>query len=217
MLSNLLILCHPLLLLPSVLPSIRVFSSESVLHIRWPKYWSFNFSSVLPMNIQDFLYWLDFFNWLDLLALQGTLKSLFQHHNSKASVLQCSAFFMVHLSHPSMTTGKTIALTMWNFVGKVVFLLFNILSRFVIAFLPRSEHLLFSWLQSLSAVHYRYLINTWWTHKYIETPILWPPDAKNWLIWKDPDAGKDWRREEKGSTEDEMVGWHHWLDRHEFE
>ena len=152
MLSNLLILCHPLLLLPSVLPSIRVFSSESVLRIRWPKYWSFSFSSVLPMNIQDFLYWLDFFNWLGLLAVQGTLKSLFQHHNSKASVLWCSTFFMVQLSFPYMTTGKTIALTRRTFFGKVMSLFLNTLSRFVIAFLARSRHLLISWLKSPSVV-----------------------------------------------------------------
>ena len=147
--SNHLILCHPLLLLPSILPSIRVFSSESVLHIEWSKYWSFSFS-ISPSNEYSGLisYKMD---WLDL-AVQGTLKSLLQHHSSKASVLRCSAFFIVHLSHPYMTTGKTIALTRRTFVGKVMSLLFNMLSRLVITFLPRSECLLISWLQSPSAV-----------------------------------------------------------------
>ena len=148
--SNHLILCHPLLLLPSILPSIRVFSSESVLHIRWPKYWSFSFnispSKEIPGPISLRM------DWLDLLAVQGTLKSLLQHHSSKASILQCSAFLIVQLSHPYMTTGKTIALTRWTLVGKVMSLLFNILSRFIIAFLPRSKHVLISWLQSPSAV-----------------------------------------------------------------
>ena len=148
--SNHLILCHPLLLLPSILPSIRVFSSESVLCIRWPKYWSFSFS-ISPSNEYSGL--ISFrMDWLDLLAVQGTLKSLLQHHSSKASVLRCSAFFIVHLSHPYMTTGKTIALTRRTFVGKVMSLLFNMLSRLVITFLPRSECLLISWLQSPSAV-----------------------------------------------------------------
>ena len=146
--SNHLILCHSLLLLPSIFPSIRVFSNESVLHIRWPKYWSFSFS---PSNEYSGL--ISFrIDWLPLLAVQGTLKSLLQHHSSKASVLQHSAFFIVQLSHPYMTTGKTIALTKWMFVGKVMPLLFNMLSRLVIVFLPRSEHLLPSWLQSPSAV-----------------------------------------------------------------
>ena len=134
--SNNLILCHPLLLLPSVFPSIRVFSNESVLHIRWPKYWSFGFS-ISPSNEYSGL--ISFrMDWLDLLALQGTLKSILQHHSSKASILLCSDFFMVQVSHPYMTTGKTIALTRWTFVGKEMSLLFNILSRFVI-FLPRSS------------------------------------------------------------------------------
>ena len=142
--SSHLVLCHPLLLLPSIIPSIRVFSDESVLHIRWPKYWSFSFS-VSPSNEYSGLtsFRLD---WFDLLAVQGTLKSLLQHHSSKASILQCSAFFMVQLSHPYMTTGKTIALTRRTFVGKVMSLLFNMLSRLVIAFLPRNQHLLISWL-----------------------------------------------------------------------
>ena len=148
MLSNHLILCRPLLLLPSIFPSIRVFSNESVLHIRWPKYWSFSFS-ISPSNEYSGL--ISFrIDWFDLRAGQGTLKS--QHHCSKASVLWCSAFFIVRLSHPHKTTGKTIALTRWKFVGKVMSLLFNMLSRLVIAFLPRSKCLLISWLQSPSAV-----------------------------------------------------------------
>ena len=148
--SNHLILCHPLLLLPSVFPSIRVFSKESVLHIRWPKYWSFSFS-ISPSNEYSGL--ISFrMNWLDLLAVQGTPKSLLQHHSSKTSVPQCSVFFIVQLSHPYVATGKTIALTRWTFVSKVMSLLFNTVSRFVIAFLPRSKHLLISWLQSPSAV-----------------------------------------------------------------
>ena len=148
MLSNNLILCHPLLLLPSIFPSTRVFSNESALHIRWSKYWSFSLS-ISPSNEYSGL--ISFrIDWLDLLSVQGTLKSLLQHHSSKASVLQYSAFFMVQLSHLYMTTGKTIALTIWTFVGKVISLLFNMLSRFVIAFLSRSKHLLISRLQSLS-------------------------------------------------------------------
>ena len=148
--SNHLILCHPLLFLPSIFPSIRVFSNESALHIRWPKYWSFSFS-ISPSNEYSGL--ISFrMDWLDLLAVQGTLKSLFQHHSSKASILWCSAFFIAQLSHPYMTTGKTTALTRWTFVGKVMSLLFNMLSRLVIAFLPRTKCLLISWLQSPSAV-----------------------------------------------------------------
>ena len=148
--SSHLILCHPLLLLPSIFPSIRVFCNESTLHIRWPKYWSFSFS-IVPSKEHPGL--ISFrMNWLDLLAVQGTLKSLLQHHSSKASILWCSAFFTVQLSHPYMTTGKTIALTRWTFVGKVMPLLFNMLSRLVITFLPRSKCLLISWLQSPSAV-----------------------------------------------------------------
>ena len=144
--SNYLILCHPLLLLPSIFPSIRVFSNESVIHIRWPKYWSFSFS-ISPSNEYSGL--ISFRrDWLDLLALQGTVKSLLQHHSSKASILRSSAFFTVQLSHPYMTTGKTIALTRQTFVGKLMSLLFNMLSRLVITFLPRSKHLLISWLQS---------------------------------------------------------------------
>jgi len=148
--SNCFILCRPLLLLPSIFPSIRNFSNESVLHIRWPKYWSFSFS-ISPSNEYSGL--ISFkIDWLDLLAVQGTLKSLLQHHSSKASILRHSAFFIVQLSQPYTTTGKTIALTRRTFVSKVVSLLFNMLSRLVIAFLPRSKRLLISWLQSLSAV-----------------------------------------------------------------
>ena len=148
--SNHLILCRPLLLLPSIFPSIRVFSNESALCIRWPKYWSFSFS-ISPSNEYSGLiyFWMD---WLDLLAVQATLKSLLQHHSSKASVLLHSAFFMVQLSHPFMTTGKTIALTRRTFVGKVMSLLLNMPSRLVLTFLPRSKRLLISWLQSPSAV-----------------------------------------------------------------
>ena len=146
--SNHLVLCRPLLLLPSIFPSIRVFSSESVLRIRWPKNWTFTIS---PSNEYSGL--ISFrVDRLDLLAIPGTLKSLLQHHSSKASVLQCSAFFIVQLSHPYMTTGKTIALTIQTFVSKVMSLLFNMLSRFVIAFVSRSKHPLISWLQSPSSV-----------------------------------------------------------------
>ena len=148
--SSHLILCHPLLLLPPIPPSIRVFSNESALCMRWPKYWSFIFSfspsSEHPALISFRM------NWLDLLAVQGTLKSLLQHHSSKASILWRSASFTVQLSHPYMTTGKTIALTRRTFVGKVMSLPFNMLSRLVITFLPRSKHLLISWLQSPSTV-----------------------------------------------------------------
>ena len=148
--SNHLILCCPLLLLPSIFPSIRVFSNESVLRIRWPNYWSFSFN-ISPSNEHPGL--ISFrMDWLDLLAVQGTLRSLLQHHSSEASILWCSAFFIVQLSHPYMTTGKTIALTRRTFVGKVMSLLFNMLSRLVITLLPRSKHLLISWLQSPSAV-----------------------------------------------------------------
>ena len=147
--SNLLVLCHPLLLLPSIFPSIRVFSNESVLCIRWPEYWSFSFS-MSPSNKYPGLISCRM-DWFDLLAVQGTLKDLLPHHSSKASILQCSAFFMVQLLHPYMTTGKTIGLAIWTFVGKVISLLFNMLSRFIIAFLPRSKRLLISWLQSPSA------------------------------------------------------------------
>ena len=145
--SNQLILCRPLLLTPSIFTSIKVFSKESVVYIRWSKDWSFSFS-ISPSNEYSGL--ISFrIDWLDLLAVQGTLKSLLQYHSSKASILQCSTFFMVHFSHPYMTTGKTIALTRWTFVGKLMSLLFNILSRLVRAFLPRSKHLLISWPTTL--------------------------------------------------------------------
>ena len=146
--SNHLILCHLFLLLPSIFPSIMVFSNELVLRTRWPKYWSFSlslsneYSGLISFKV----------DWFDLLAVQGTLKSLLKHHSSKASILQLSDFFMVQLSHPYMTMGKTIALTRWTFVGKGMSLIFNLLSRFVIAFLTRNKHLLISWLQSPSAV-----------------------------------------------------------------
>src|SRR5574340_182327 len=147
--SSHLILCRSLLLLPPIPPSIRVFSNESTLRMRCPKYWSFSFSIFPSKEIPGLIFRMD---WLDLLAVQGTLKSLFQHHTSKTSILWCSAFFTVQLSHPYMTTGTTIALTRWTFVGKVMSLLFNMLSRLIITFLPRSKHLLISWLQSPSAV-----------------------------------------------------------------
>ena len=148
--SNHLILCCPLFLLPSIFPSIRVFSNESALHIRWPKYWSFSFN-ISPSNEHSGL--ISFrMDWLNLLAVQGTLKSLLQHHSSEASILRHSAFFTVQLSHPYINTGKTIALTRRTFVGKVMSLLFNMLSRLVITFLPRSKHLLISWLKSPSTV-----------------------------------------------------------------
>ena len=148
--SNHLIFCHPPFLLPSIFPSIKVFSNESVLCIGWPKYWSFSFS-ISPSSEYSGL--ISFrMNWLDLLDVQGTLKSLLQHHSSKVTILWCSAFLLVQLSHPYMTTEKTIALTRWTFVGKVMSLLFNMLSMLVIGFLPRSKGLLISWLQSKSAV-----------------------------------------------------------------
>ena len=148
MLSNHLILCHPLLLLPSIFPSIRVFSNESVLHIRWPKYWSFSFS-ISPSNEYSGL--ISFrMDWLYLLAVQGTLKSLLQHHGSKPSILRCLSFFLVQLSHPYMTIGKTIALTSCTFVGKLMSLLFNMLSRLVIAFLPRSKQAAFNFMAAVT-------------------------------------------------------------------
>ena len=138
--SSHLILCRPLLLLPSIFPTISVFSNESVLHIRWPKYWSFSFSINHSNKYSGLISFM--MDWLDLLAIQGTLKSLLQHHCSKASILRRSAFFIVQLPHPNMITGKTIALTRWTFVGKVMSLLFNMLSRLVITFIPRSKHFL---------------------------------------------------------------------------
>ena len=148
--SNHLILCRPLLLLPSIFPSIRVFSNESVIHIRWPKYWSFSFSIIPSKETPGLISFR--MDWLDLLAVQGTLKNLLQHHSSKASILRRSALFTVQLSQPYMTTGKTIALTRRTLVGKVMSLLLNILSRLVVTFLPRSKRLLISWLQSPSDV-----------------------------------------------------------------
>ena len=148
--SNHLILCHPLLLLPSIFLNIRVFSNESALHIRWPKYWSFSFRISLSNEHPGLIYFR--MDWLDLLAVQGTLKSLLQHRSSKASILLRSAFFIVQLSHPYMTTGKTITLTRRTFVDKVMSLLLNMLSRLVITFLPRSKHFSISWLHSPSAV-----------------------------------------------------------------
>ena len=168
--SNHLILCRPLLLLPSIFPSIRVFSNESLLHVRWPKYWNFSFS-ISPSNEHSGL--ISFrMDWLDLLAVQGTLKSLFQHHSPKASILQCSAFFIVQFSHPYMTTGKTIALTRWTYVGKVMSLLFNMLSRLVITFLLKSKCLLISWLQSPSAVIWLHRMNLALGE---EVPTAWVP------------------------------------------
>ena len=146
--SSHLIICRPLLFLPPIPPSIRIFSNESTLHMRWPKYWSFSFSIILSKEIPGLIFRMD---WLELLAVQGTLKSLLQHHSSKASILRLSAFFTVQLSHPYMTPGKTIALTRQTFVGKVMSLLLNMLSRLVITFFPRSKRLLISWLQLPSA------------------------------------------------------------------
>ena len=148
--SNHLILCRTLHLLPSIFPSIRVFSNESAVRIRWPKYWSFSFNTSSSSEHPGLISFR--MDWLDLLTVQGTLKSLLQYHSSKVSILRCSAFFIVQLSHPYMTTGKSIALTRRTFVGKVMSQLFNMLSRLVITFLPRSKHLLISWLQSPSAV-----------------------------------------------------------------
>ena len=168
--SSHLILCHPLLLLPPIPPSIRIFSNESSLRRRWPKYWSFSFS-FSPSNEHPGL--ISFtMDWLDFLAVQGTLKSLLQHHSSKASIFRCSAFFTVQLSHPYMTTGKTITLTRWTFVGKVMSLLFNILPRLVITFLPRSKHVLISWLQSLSTVILEPQKIVW--HCFHCSPIYFP-------------------------------------------
>ena len=174
--SNHLIFCRPLLLLPSIFPSIRVFSNESVLCIRWPKYWTFSFS-ISPSNEYSGL--ISFrMDWLDFLVVQGTLKSLLQHHSSKAPILQLSAFFIVQLSHPFMTTGKTIALSGWTFVGKVMSLLFNMLSRFVIAFLPKNKHVLISWLQSPSA-----LILEPPKIKSVTVSIVSPSFAMKWWDW----------------------------------
>ena len=185
MLSNLLSLCRPLLLLPSIFPSIRVFSNESVLYIRWPKDWSFGFS-ISPSNKYSGL--ISFrMDWLDLLAVQGTLKNLLvQHHSSKASILQHSAFFIVQLSHPYMTSGTTIALTRRTFAGKVMSLLFNMLSRLVIAFLPRNKFLLISWLQSPSAVILEPTKIKSVTDSVVSPPIcheVMGPDVMIWVFW----------------------------------
>ena len=169
MLSRHLILCHPLLLLPPIPPSIRVFSSESTLLMRWPKYWSFSFSIIPSNEIPGLIFRMD---WLDLLAIQGTLKSLLQHHSSKASILWGSGFFTVQLSHLYMTRGKTIVLTRWTLVDKVMSLLLNMLSRWVITFLPRSKRLLISWLQSPSAVITTTKLNWGWEGEAY------------WLIWR---------------------------------
>ena len=168
--SSHLVLCHPLLLLSSVFPSSRVFSNESALHIRWPKYWSFSFS-ISPTNEHPGL--ISFrMDWLDLLAVQGTVKSLLQHHSSKASILQRPAFFIIQISHPYITTGKTTALTRWTFAGKVMSLLFNMLSKLVITFLPRSKHLFISWLQSPSAVILEPKNKVW--HCFHSFPVYFP-------------------------------------------
>ena len=182
MLFNHLILCCPLLLPPSIFPSIRVFSNELALHIRWPKYWSFSFI-ISPSN--EYLGLISFrIDRFDLLAVQGTLRSRLQHHSSKALILQCSAFFMVHLSHPYMTTGKTIGLTRLTFVSKVMSLLFNMLSRLIIAFLPRSKRLLISWLQSPSAVILQppKMLSLFtfmhWRRKWQPTPVFLPGESQ---------------------------------------
>ena len=169
--SSHLILCRPILLLPPIPPSIRVFSNESTLCIRWPKYWSFSFSVIPSKEIPGLISFR--MDWLDLLAVQGTLKSLLQYHSSKASILRRSPFFTVRLSHPYMTTGKTIALTRQTFVGKVMSLLLNMLSRLVITFLPRSKRLLISWLQSPSAVILEPPKNKVW-HCFHCFPIYFP-------------------------------------------
>ena len=189
--SNRLILCRPLLL-PSVFPNNRVFPSESTLHIRWPKYWSFSFSIIPSKEYPGLISFR--MDWLDLLGslkkqVQGTLKSLFQHHSSKASILRCSAFFTVQLSHPYMTTGKTIALSRWTFVGKVISLLFNTLFRFVIAILPRSKCLNFMAAVTVR-INFGIQVNEIW-HCIHTCPIYLP--------WSD-------------RTKDEIAGWHHWLD-----
>ena len=164
--SNYLILCHPVLLLPSIFPSIGFFSNESVLGISWTKYWSFSFS-ISTSNEYSVL--ISFrIDWLDLLAVQGTLKSLLQHHSSKASILRCSAFFIVQLSHPYMTTGKTIALTRWTFVSKVMSLLLKMLSRLVIVFLPRNKHPLISWVKLIPDS----------TMMYFVSPMPWTEGAQ---------------------------------------
>ena len=176
--SSHLILCHPFLLLPTIPPSIRVFSNESTLHMRWPKYWSFSFS-ISPFNAHPRL--ISFRkDWLDLLAVQWILENLLQHHSSKASILQCSAFFSAQLSHPYMTTGKTNSLDRWNFVDKVMCLLFNMLSRLVITFLPKSKGLSISWLQSPSAV---ILEPPQINSDMVSTVSLFPMKWWDWMPW----------------------------------
>ena len=233
MLSNHLIVCCPLLPLSSNFPSIRVFSNESAHLIRWPKYWSFSFR-ISPCNEYSGL--ISFgFDWFDLLSVQGTLRSLLQHRSLKTSTLQCSAIFMVQLSHPYMTTGKTMDLTMQTFVGKEISLLFDTLSRFAIAFLPIKqpfkpfdvfhvvlEKTLESSLDNKDTKPVHPKGNQPWicigkTDAETQAPIVWPPDPKSRLIGKDPHARKGWRQEEKGVTEDEMVVWHHRFSEHELE
>ena len=180
--------------------------------MRWPKYWSFSFS-ISPFNEHPGL--ISFrMDWLDLLAVQGTPESLLQHHSSKAPIIRRSAFFTVQLSHPYMTIGKTIALTRWTFVGKVMSLLFNMLSRLLITFLPRSKRLLISWLQSLQSPSAVILESKKIKSNTVSTVS---PSISHEVIGKAPDAGRDCGQEEKGTTEDEMAGWHHQLDGHEFE
>ena len=221
MTSNHLILYRPLLLLPSTFPSIRVFSNKSAFCIRWPKHWSLSFN-ITPSSEHPGL--ISF--RMDRISLQskGLFKSLLQHHSSKASILWCSAFFTVQLSHAYKTTGQTIALTRWTFVDKVMSLLLNMLSRLVI-----------TWLQSPSAVilepqniksdtvstvspsiSHEVILDIHWKD-WCWSSNTWSPDVKNWLFGKDPDAGKYWKQEEKGTTDNEMVGCHHWFDGHEFD
>jgi len=204
--SSHLILCRPLLLLPPIPPSIRVFSNKSTLRMRWPKYCSFSFSISLSKEHPGLISFR--MDLLDLLAVQGTLKSLLQHHSSKASILQGSDFFTVQLSYPYSTTGKTIALARWTFVGKVISLLLNMLSRLVITFLPRSKCLNFMAAVTICS-------DFGGNDAKAETPVLWPPHVKSWLVGKDSDAGRGWGQEEKGTTVDEMAGWHCWLNERE--
>ena len=207
-----LILCRPLLLLPPIFPSIRVFSNESVLCIRWPKYCCFSFG-ISPSSEYSAV-WI-----LDLLAVQGTVKSLFQHHSSKALILWCSASFMVQLSHPYMTTGKTIALTsshvwMWKLNYKESWGPNNWFFWTVV--LEKTLESPLDWRRSNQSI-LKEICPEYPLEGLMLKLKLWPPDAKSWIIGKDPDAGKDWRQEEEGTTEVEMVGQHHWFNVHEFE
>ena len=217
--SNHLVLCRPLLLLPSVFPSIRVFSYESVLHIRWAKYWSFSFS-INPSKEHPGL--ISFrMDWLDLLAVQGTLKSLLQHHSSKASVLRRSNIFMVQLSYQYMTTSQSYGFSsshvqIWKLDYKEGWKLKNWCFWTVVLEKTLESPLNCKEIKPVNPKGNQSWISIGRTDAEAETPILWPPTVKSWLIWKDPDAGKDWRQEEKGMTEDEMVRWHHWLSGHEF-